>query len=403
MPGPAAQQAPLPPGGLRVGLVAGEASGDLLGAGLARALRARYPDARLAGIAGPAMQAEGVTSWAPMEQLSVMGLAEVLRHLPGLLRLRRDLVSSFESFRPHVVVGIDAPDFNLGLERRLRQAGIRTMHYVSPSIWAWRPQRVHTVGAAADEVLCLLPFEPPLYHAHGISARFVGHPMADDIPLQADAAAARTALGLGAGPLVALLPGSRRGEVERLGEVLAAAAARLATERPGTRFVAAMASHALRELFAAQLARHAPSVPVHLVDGRSREVMTAADVVVLASGTATLEAALLRRPMVVAYRLAPATVRIVRTFKLMQTGLYSLPNLLAGEALVPELIQEEATPEKIAAAAAALLDDPARRARLQQRFAELHEVLRQDADRQAAAAVLAMAGRVPAAPAEAAA
>jgi lipid-A-disaccharide synthase len=272
------------------------------------------------------------------------------------------------------------------------------MHYVSPSIWAWRPKRVHKVGAAADEVLCLFPFEPPLYQVHGISARFVGHPMADAIPLQADPAAARAALGLGAGHLVALLPGSRRGEVERLGEVLAGAAARLGAARPGTRFVAAMASHGLRELFAAQLARHAPDVPVHLVDGRSREVMTAADVVVLASGTATLEAALLRRPMVVAYRLAPATVRIVRSFNLMQTGLYSLPNLLAGEALVPELIQEEATPEKIAAAAAALLDDPAGRERLQQRFGELHELLRQDADRQAAEAVLAMAGRVPAAP-----
>ena len=412
MPGPVDPKSPLPPGGLRVGLVAGEPSGDLLGAGLARAIRARYPDAQLAGIAGPAMQAEGVVSWAPMEQLSVMGLTEVLRHLPGLLALRRGLVASFEAFRPHVVVGIDAPDFNLGLERRLRRAGIRTMHYVSPSIWAWRPQRVHKVAAAADEVLCLLPFEPPLYHAHGVAARFVGHPMADAIPLVTDAAAARAALGLewglspgqSPGPgLVALLPGSRRGEVERLGGVLAGAAAQLAAQRPGTRFVAAMATPQLRALFEAQLARHAPGVDVHLVDGHSREAMTAADLVLVASGTATLEAALLRRPMVMTYRLAPVTVRIVRTFKLMQTQVYSLPNLLAGEAIVPELIQEDATPARIAAAAAALLADPAHCERLRQRFGELHELLRRDADRQAAEAVLAMAGRAPAAPAETAA
>jgi lipid-A-disaccharide synthase len=387
----------LPPGALRIGLVAGEPSGDLLGAGLARALRRRYPDAQLAGIAGPAMQAEGVVSWAPMEQLSVMGLAEVLRHLPGLLGLRRRLVATFERFRPHVVVGIDAPDFNLGLERRLRGAGLRTMHYVSPSIWAWRPGRVHTVAAAADEVLCLLPFEPPLYREQGVSARFVGHPMADSIPMSVNTMAARAGLGLefGEGPVVALLPGSRRGEVERLGEPLAGAAARLAKARPGTRFIAAMATPVLRALFAAQLARHAPGLDVRLVEGRSREVMAGADLVILASGTATLEAALLRRPMVVAYRLAPATVRIVRGLGLMKTEVFSLPNLLAGEALVPELIQEAATAEQIAAAAAGLLADSARCAALERRFGEMHAQLRQDADARAAEAVLAMAGHAP--------
>lgn len=397
MPGHGVQSSPLPPGGLRVGLVAGETSGDLLGAGLARVLRQRYPDVRLAGIAGPAMQAEGVASWAPMEQLSVMGLAEVLRHLPGLLALRRDLLGGFERFRPHVVVGIDAPDFNLGLEQRLRARGLRTMHYVSPSIWAWRPGRVHAVARAVDEVLCLLPFEPALYAAHGVAARCVGHPMADDIPMQPDRGAARAGLGLEAGgqPLVALLPGSRHGEVERVGGALAAAAGVLAARRPGIRFVAAMASPALRARFAGQLATHAPGVDVRLVEGRSRTVMAAADLVLLASGTATLEAALLKRPMVVAYRVAPVTAAIVRGLRLMQTENFSLPNLLAGETLVPELIQDAATPERIAAEAAALLDDAPRRARLEARFAELHQLLRRDADREAADAVLAMAGRLP--------
>ena len=398
MPGHGVQPFLMPRGGLRVGLVAGEASGDLLGAGLARALRRRYPDAHLAGIAGPAMQAEGVVSWAPMDQLSVMGLAEVLRHLPGLLALRRNLLDAFERFRPHVVVGVDAPDFNLGLERRLRERGLRTIHYVSPSIWAWRPGRVHAIARAADEVLCLLPFEPPLYAAHGVAARFVGHPMADDIPLQPNYAAARLELGVeqdGHGPVVALLPGSRHGEVERVGSVLAAAAGLLASRRPGIRFVAAMASPALRERFAAQLAQHAPGVDVRILDGRSRTVMAAADVVLLASGTATLEAALLKRPMVVVYRLAPLTVGIVRGLRLMKTENFSLPNLLAGEALVPELIQEDATPEKIAHEAGRLLDDAPQRARLEARFTELHRVLQRDADREAARAVLAMAGRWP--------
>ncbi|NHA15290.1 lipid-A-disaccharide synthase [Thioalkalivibrio sp. XN279] len=383
---------------MRIGLVAGEASGDLLGAGLARALLRRYPDARLEGIAGPAMQAAGVRSWAPMEQLSVMGLAEVLRHLPGLLALRRGLLGAFERFRPHVVVGIDAPDFNLGLERRLRARGVRTMHYVSPSIWAWRPGRVHAIARAVDEVLCLLPFEPELYAAHGVAARFVGHPMADDIPLQPNHAAARLELGVdqaGQGPLVALLPGSRHGEVERVGGLLAAAAGLLAARRPGIRFIAAMASPSLRARFGAQLAAHAPGVEVRLVEGRSRTVMAAADIVLLASGTATLEAALLKRPMVVAYRVAPLTAGIVRGLRLMKTERFALPNLLAGEMLVPELIQDAATPERIAGEAEALLDDAPRRARLEARFTDLHQLLRRDADRQAAEAVLAMAGRWP--------
>lgn len=399
MPGSSAYPVSSSSGGLRIGLVAGEASGDLLGAGLVRAIRRYYPDARFCGIAGPAMLAEGVEGWAPMEQLSVMGLVEILRHLPELARLRSNLATRFESLRPHAVIGIDSPDFNLGLERRLRKAGCRTVHYVSPSIWAWRAGRIHGIARAADKVLCLLPFEPGLYAQHGVAAEFVGHPMADAIPMQSDQAASRAALGIEDSPvpgaLVALLPGSRLGEVERLGGEFAAAAALLAARRPGVRFVAPMVSARIRERFTALLAQHAPGLQVRLVDGRAREVMAAADLVLLASGTATLEAALLKRPMVVAYRIAPVTAAIVRGLGVMKTKRFALPNLLAGEDLVPELIQEEATPERIAAQLGALLDDAPRRAALASRFEAIHRQLRCDADRRAAAAVLELAGRLP--------
>jgi lipid-A-disaccharide synthase len=384
-------------GGLRVGLIAGEPSGDLLGAGLVREIRRYYPDASFYGIAGPAMLAEGVTSWVPMERLSVMGIVEVLRHLPELLRIRRRVTRGFEGLRPDVVIGIDSPDFTLGVERRLRAAGIRTVHYVSPSVWAWRAGRIDGIGKAAELVLCLLPFEPELYAAHGIPAVFVGHPMADAIPITPDRAASRAALGIVAaeGEVIALLPGSRMGEVERLGAEFAAAAARLAARRPGVRFIAAMASAPIRARFSAQLASVAPGVEVELFDGRSREVMAAADLVVLASGTATLEAALLKRPMVVAYRVSAFSARLIETLGLMKTSYFALPNVLAGEALVPELIQDAATPERIEAAVSALLADGPRQARLRACFAVQHELLRQNADRRAAEAVLALVGRLP--------
>ncbi len=399
MPGHDAHTGSGPRGGLVVGLVAGELSGDLLGAGLVREIRRRYPDARFCGVAGPAMQAEGMQSWVPMERLSVMGLAEVLRHLPELLRIRRDVTRAFMAVRPHVVVGIDSPDFTLGVERRLRAAGMRTVHYVSPSVWAWRAGRIHGIGRAADHVLCLLPFEPALYAAHDIQASFVGHPMADDIPLHSDQAAARRVLGIpdlrGGPPLVALLPGSRMGEVERLGGEFAAAAALLAARHPGLRCIAPMASAAIRARFTEQLAQRAPGVPVTLFDGCSREAMTAADLVLLASGTATLEAALLKRPMVVAYRVSPLTARMVYALKLLKTRRFALPNLLADEDLVPELIQEAASPERIAAELSALLDDQPRRSRLVARFSEIHALLRRNADRHAAEVVLGLAGRLP--------
>ena len=387
------------PAGLRIGLVAGEPSGDVLGAGLARAIRRSYPDAAFCGIAGPAMLAEGVEGWIPMEQLSVMGITEVARHLPALLRARREVLRRFEMLRPDVVVGIDAPDFTLGLERRLRARGIRTVHYVSPTIWAWRPGRVHGIGKAADCVLCLFPFEPPLYAEHGIRAEFIGHPMADAIPMTPDRAAARAALGIpeaaGTRELIALLPGSRQGEVERLGEEFAGAAALLAARHPGLRFVAPMATPVVRRTFEAQLAQRAPGLHVRLVDGRAREVMAAADIVLVASGTAALETALHKRPMVVAYRVAPLTYRVVAALKLMKTERFSMPNLLAGEALVPELIQQEARAERIADEVSGLVTDASWRARLEARFTEIHEQLRQDADRRAAEVVLELVGRLP--------
>ncbi|HUH00272.1 MAG TPA: lipid-A-disaccharide synthase [Gammaproteobacteria bacterium] len=384
---------------MRIGLIAGEPSGDLLGAGLVREIRHYYPDAEFCGIGGPAMLAEGVSGWVPMERLSIMGLAEVLRHLPELLGIRRHVTRRFAALRPDVVVGIDSPDFTLGVERRLRTLGIRTVHYVSPSIWAWRAGRINGIGRAADTVLCLLPFEPGIYAQQGIPAVFVGHPMADAIPFEADRDGSRAALGIRQGPgareVVALLPGSRMSEVERLGAPFAAAAALLAARHPGLRFVAPMASARIRTLFASQLAEHAPGVQVQLFDGRSREVMAGADLVVLASGTATLEAALLKRPMVVAYRFSAASAWILRAFNLVKARLFALPNLLAGEMLVPELIQEAANAERIAAEATALLNDAPRRAALAGRFMEMHHALRRGADRRAAQAVLALADRLP--------
>jgi lipid-A-disaccharide synthase len=398
MPGLHPQPGNVRQGGLRIGLIAGEPSGDLLGAGLVREIRRYYPDAEFCGIAGPAMIAEGVSSWVSMERLSIMGLAEVVRHLPELLKIRRLVTQRFEALRPDVVIGIDSPDFTLGVERRLRKVGLRTVHYVSPSIWAWRAGRIHGIAKAADHVLCLLPFEPEIYAAHGIPASFVGHPMADAIPLAPDRAAARCALGIAPGTgagVVALLPGSRMGEVERLGGEFAAAAALLAARHPGLEFIAAMASAPIHECFAAQLARHAPGLGVRLLEGRSREVMAAADLVVLASGTATLEAALLKRPMVVAYRVSALTAWISKALKLIKTPYIALPNLLAGEALVPELIQDDATPERVAAEASAMLGDASRCARIVERFGVLHDTLRRGADRRAAETVLALAGRLP--------
>lgn len=370
------------------GLVAGEASGDNLGAGLLAEIAKRAPGSRYFGVAGPRMAAAGCESWGSSDALAVMGLAEVLHHLPRLLGLRRELLRRLLAARPDVFVGIDAPEFNLGLAARLKAVGVPTVQYVSPQVWAWRQGRVRSIGRAVDLVLCLLPFETGFYQQHGVPAVFVGHPLADQVPMVSDAAATRAGLGLlPQDTVVAVLPGSRGSEVSRLAPPFAATLARLARERPGLRFVAAMANPAARAMFEAALAAHAPGVAVLLLDGHAQRAMAAADAVLLASGTATLECALVKRPMVVAYRVAPLTSLALRGLGLVKTRYFSQPNLLAGRELVPEYFQEDVRPEILAPAVLAQLDRPDRAA-LEAEFERIHERLRRNASARAAEAIL---------------
>ncbi len=399
-------------------LVAGEASGDLLGAGLIEALRERYPAARFAGIGGLRMIAAGLEPWYPAERLAVMGLAEVLRHLPGLLRIRRDVRRRTLALRPDAFIGIDAPDFNLALERKLKQAGIRTIHYVSPSIWAWREKRAQKIGQSADRVLCLFPMEPAVYAKHNVDARFVGHPLADAFELKPDQHAARERLGIPADvPVLAVLPGSRLGEIHRLGMDFIQAAALLAKEMPNLHVVAPMANEACRLAFASLLAKAGigngewrdgkdiagagdlastdsrfpipdSRFPILVLNGQSHSAMIAADAVLLASGTAALEAMLAKRPMVVAYRLAALTYRIVKGFGLLKVERYSLPNHLARRELVPELMQDFCTPKALADALRAPLIERRIEPELLAEYTRLHQELRGSGNRTAAAAIL---------------
>jgi len=370
------------------GLVAGEASGDNLGGPLIEALAAREPGSRFFGIAGPRMAAAGCEPWYPADALAVMGLAEIVRHLPRLLRLRAHLLQRLTEAGPDLFVGIDSPEFNLRVAADLKRRGIPTVQYVSPQVWAWRQGRVRTIGQAVDLVLCVLPFETDFYAAHGVRAVFVGHPLADRIPWRSDPAAARAALGLPAGgALLAVLPGSRRGEVSRLGPQFAATLAWLHARRPDLGFVAPMAGEAVRQAFEQALIEHAPGVPVHLVNGRAQEAIAASDAVLLASGTATLETALVKRPMVVAYRVAPLTGWLLRDLKLVKTEFFSQPNLLARRALVPEFFQEQVRPDVLGPAVLAQLERPDRDA-LTQAFEAIHVSLRRDASERAAEAVL---------------
>ncbi|MGH8078488.1 MAG: lipid-A-disaccharide synthase [Lysobacter sp.] len=380
------------PGPRRIALVAGEASGDLLGAGLITELRKRFPDADFAGIGGDGMRAAGMDAWHDASELAVMGLAEVLRHLPRLLRLRRTLRRRLLAWQPDVFIGIDAPDFNLGVEKWLKQHGIRTVHYVSPSVWAWREKRAEKIGRSADRVLCLFPMEPPIYARHGVDARFVGHPLADEMPLDPDRAGARQTLGIDQQrPLLALLPGSRVGEIERLGADFLAAAARVLRETPDLQIVVPMANAqahaAFRRVFTAHPDANALSPALREIIGHARTLMIASDVILLASGTATLEAMLAKRPMVVAYKVSPTTYRLVKGLGLLKVDSYALPNVLAGERLVPELMQHDCTPRNLADAVLRWLRDPAAADALQPRFRDLHLQLRQDASAQSAAAV----------------
>lgn len=337
------------------------------------------------------MQAEGCECWEPAESLAVMGLFEVLSHLPRLLALRRRIRERILAERPDLFVGIDAPEFNLNLAPALHEAGIPTVQYVSPQVWAWRQGRVRKMSRFLDLVLCLLPFEKRFYDEHGLAAEFVGHPLADQVPLVPDRAAARVALGLPAhGEVVAVLPGSRRGEVTRLAADFAGAIARLAERRPGIAFVAPMASAQAREVFAMALAAHAPAVRVQLTDGGAQQALVAADVALVASGTATLETLLCKRPMVVAYRLGALTALLLRSFGLMKAPHFAQPNLLAGRRVVPELFQEQVTPERLVAELEQWLTAPAAREALAATFADIHRELRRDASARAAEAVLAL-------------
>ncbi|MEE4788706.1 lipid-A-disaccharide synthase [Pseudomonas alliivorans] len=372
---------------LRIALVAGEASGDILGSGLMRAIKARHPDAEFIGVGGPLMEAQGMQSYFPMERLSVMGLVEVLGRLRELLARRKLLVQTLIDEKPDVFIGIDAPDFTLNIELQLRRAGIKTVHYVSPSVWAWRQKRVLKIREGCDLMLTLLPFEARFYEEKGVPVRFVGHPLADTIPLESDRAAARTELGLmGDGPVVALMPGSRGGEVGRLGALFFDAAERLLIQRPTMRFVLPCASPQRRTQIEELL--QGRDLPITLLDGRSHVALAACDAVLIASGTATLEALLYKRPMVVAYRMAPVTFWVLK--RLVKSPYVSLPNLLAQRLLVPELLQDAATPEALAETLLPLIDEGQAQT---QGFDEIHQKLRRDASNQAADAVLGLLGQ----------
>ena len=375
-------------------IVAGEASGDILGAGLIRELKRRSPDARFVGIGGPLMIAEGFETLFPMDRLSVMGLVEVLGRLKELLGIRKSLREGFIADPPSVFIGIDAPDFNLPLERKLRGAGIATVHYVSPSVWAWRQKRVLKIREAVNHMLCLLPFETEVYENHGVSATFVGHSLADQIPMEEDSTPAREALGYTAQDrIVGVLPGSRGGEVKKLAPLFLEAAKLMLDSHPELKFVIPCANASRRSRIEDFLQGRGDSLPVKLVDGQSHEVMAASDVLLMASGTAALEGLLHKKPMVISYRVNGLTYWIMR--RLVTIDRFSLPNLLAGQNedgsnkdIVPEIIQDDATPEALAEATLAWLDDGDKSQYLIDEYRRIHQMLKQDASARAAEAVM---------------
>ncbi|WP_264289505.1 lipid-A-disaccharide synthase [Duffyella gerundensis] len=375
---------------LVIALVAGETSGDILGAGLIRALKAKHPDTRFVGVAGPRMQAEGCEAWYEMEELAVMGIVEVLGRLPRLIKIGGDLTRRFTALKPDVFVGIDAPDFNITLEGRLKRQGIRTIHYVSPSVWAWRQKRVFKIGRNTNMVLAFLPFEKAFYDRFNVPCRFIGHTMADAMPLQPDKLAARRTLGIAEDAhCLALLPGSRSAEVEMLSADFLRTAQILRQTWPDLEIVVPLVNAKRREQFEQIKAQVAPELTMHLLDGHGREAMVASDAALLASGTAALECMLAKCPMVVGYRMKPVTFWLAE--RLVKTDYVSLPNLLAGRELVKELLQDECQPEKLAAALKPLLMPGETRKALLDTFTELHQQIRWNADEQAAQAVLELA------------
>ncbi|WP_456373118.1 lipid-A-disaccharide synthase [Thiolapillus sp.] len=374
---------------MRIALVAAEPSGDQLAAGLMRRLAALHPEVRFEGIGGQAMQAAGLESCAPMERLSVMGLVEVLGRLPELLKLRRDLVEQWKKQPPDLFIGIDAPDFNLPLETRLRQQGIATVHYVSPTVWAWRPGRVDKIRQATDLVLSIFPFEQEFLDQHGIASTYVGHPMAAEYPLEPDRAAARKALGLNKNnPVLAVLPGSRSGELKRLAPVFLETARRCRQEIPGLQVITPLATAATHAAYQQACHRHAPDLSIVLVRNNTRQALAAADVVLVASGTATFEALLCKRPMVVGYRLNPLTHGIIRGLNLLKITHVSMANLLSGQPLAEEYLQKECTAENLTPALLKLFQDARKRAEIGAHYRQVHKSLVMDTNDLAAQAVL---------------
>ncbi len=374
--------------GLSIAMVAGEASGDLLASHLIRAIRRHVPDAEFFGIGGPKMQAEGFDARWPCELLAVHGYVDALKRYRALSSIRKQLLASIRKERPAAFIGVDAPDFNLWLEGKVKDAGMPAIHFVSPSIWAWRGGRIKTIARSVTRMLCLFPFEEAIYEKAGVPASYVGHPLADVFPLQPDRAAARERLGLPAGArVIALLPGSRQSEVSNLADSFIATAALLAQRHPDARFLVPLATRETRALFEAALHRNAATeLPIRMLFGHAVEAMTAADAVLVASGTASLEAALLKRPMVISYRIGNLQYRLMK--RMAYLPWVGLPNILCNASLVPELLQDEATPEKLADALDHWLSDSAACAALAERFTELHLSLRQNTAEKAAAAIL---------------
>ncbi|WP_272687213.1 MULTISPECIES: lipid-A-disaccharide synthase [unclassified Providencia] len=372
---------------LTIGLVAGETSGDILGAGLIRALKEQVPDARFVGVAGPLMQAEGCEAWYEMEELAVMGVVEVLGRLPRLLSIRKDLTKRFTQLQPDIFVGIDAPDFNITLEGKLKSKGIKTIHYVSPSVWAWRQKRVFKIGRSTNLVLAFLPFEKAFYDRFNVPCRFIGHTMADAIPLHVDKIAAKQRLGIPEeGKCLALLPGSRHSEVEMLSADFLQTAKILHQHFIDLHIVVPLVNQKRREQFESIRQQVAPELTIHLLDGQARDAMIAADATLLASGTAALECMLTKCPMVVGYRMKPFTFWLAK--RLVKTPYVSLPNLLAEKEIVKELLQEECQPDNLAQQLIPLLEGGEQVEQLKATFLQLHQLIRCDADKQAADAVL---------------
>ena len=370
---------------MQLAMVAGEASGDLLASLLLEGLQHRWPDLRAAGIGGPRMAAQGFDAWWPHDKLAVRGYVEVLRHYRAISAIREALAERLLRERPAAFIGVDAPDFNLDLERRLKAAGLKTIHFICPSIWAWRSGRAKKMAASADHVLCLFPFEPELLHAHGVAATFVGHPLADAIPMQAPRAASRAALGLSdADTVVAVLPGSRRSEIEAIAPHFLQAVALLQRQRPALKFMLPVAP-GLRTLLEPLVAQYAAGTSLQLIDGRSHTVLAACDLTLIASGTATLEAALFKRPMVIGYRMHALSWQIMKRMRLQPW--VGLPNILCREFVVPELLQEDCRAERLAAAVLTWLDDPAAAERVAHRFQDLHHQLRRDTAQRATDAI----------------